>query len=119
MIGNKLHGILDINKNKMYFYIKTLGFVSILFSHPVFAENALEKSLLEIKSVIQSQVRQSPNSTYLSGTLMAANQNSAADDVFGADVPKQSTDSEYLWKNKVEFLESVSRGGDVPVYRPT
>lgn len=92
------------------FHIQILGLLFLFVSQSVFAESALQKSLLELKKAIQEQVQKSSGEVNEPTKIEAPQQKASIDDVFGAEVPKQVVEYPFIWKTKAELLNAVAEG---------
>ncbi len=72
---------------------------------PSSAETALEKSIFDIKKALEN-FRNTPQNQ----NTNINSQNSNISDVFGNETPVKQINPKYLWKNKEEFFDAVSKG---------
>ena len=94
------------NSRKCYSLI--LGLLCLYSSQPVFAESALQKSLLELKKAIQEQVQKSSIGDNQSTTVQALKQDGNIEDVFDAAPSKQKQQIEPYWKTKAELFNAIA-----------
>ena len=90
------------------FHIQILGLLCLCLSQSIFAESSLQKSLLELKKVIQEQTQKASDSGSQSSKVEVSKQNANVDDVFGIEVPKQQVEPQYYWKSKAELFDAVT-----------
>lgn len=77
-------------------------------SQPVFAESALQKSLLELRKAIQEQVQKSPIGDNQPTTVQALKQDGNIEDVFDAAPAKKKQEIELYWKTKAELFNAIA-----------
>lgn len=90
------------------FRIQILGLLCLCFSQSVYAENSLQKSLLELKKAIQEMSQKTSDSGSQSSKIETSEHNANIEDVFGMKVPKQQPEIKNLWKNKAELFNAIS-----------
>lgn len=90
------------------FHIHILGLLCLCFSQSVYAENSLQKSLLELKKAIQEMSQKTSDSGSQSSKIETSEHNANIEDVFGIKAPKQQPEIKNLWKNKAELFNAIS-----------